>query len=445
MTIVQVAAILVVISALLRWINKVYIGLPDAIAILVMGMVGTLSLLAADYFIPPVEFAQYVHRILTNIDFNETVMIGMLPFLLFPGALHVNLERLREQKLPIIMMATVGVLISTAIVGVLLWLVCLGLSQAFGLAIQAPLIWCLTFGALISPTDPVAVLAVMKTIKVDKNLEAKIAGESLFNDGVGVILFTILLAIAMSSDGYGAGEHGIVTHTGSIDWLHVAKVFSLEVFGAIAFGLAGGMLAIAMMKRIDDAAAETMISLALVLGTSVLCSALHMSAPIAVVVAGLLIGNIGAQRAMSERTRRHLFPFWTTVDEILNSVLFLLIGMEVLIIQYVEEYALAALACIPIVLLARFASVAIPITLLKGVRHQFARGSVRIMTWGGVRGGVSVALALSLPYTESKVLILMATYAVVVFSIIVQGLTIGPLATRLSREPGGLKDCTSCI
>ncbi|MBY3150852.1 sodium:proton antiporter [Rhizobium laguerreae] len=438
MSIIQVSAILVVLSALLGWVNKVFIGLPHAIALLVMGMVGTLGILTADYLIPQFEFARYAHQLLTSVNFFETVMTGMLSFLLFAGALHVNLDRLREQRVPIILMASVGVLISTFVVAVGFHAVC----RLFGIDIS--LIWCLVFGALISPTDPVAVLAVMKTIEVDKNLETKIAGESLFNDGVGVIAFTVLVGIAVASDGLGA-HAGVVNHSGSIDWWHILEVFSVEVFGAIAFGLIAGATVIGMMKRVDDAAVETLISLALVLGTSVLCSGLHMSAPIAVVVAGLMIGNIGAKRVMSERTRNHLFPFWGMVDEILNSVLFLLIGMEVLIIQFAPAYIGPALLCVPIVLAARFASVAIPIRTLHRLRHQFAKGSIRIMTWGGVRGGVSVALALSLPHTEAKPLIMMATYVVVCFSIIVQGLTIGPLVKKISSEPGCMKDMSTAM
>lgn len=438
MTIIQVSAILVVISALLGWVNKVFIGLPHAIALLVMGMVGTLGILAADSLIPQFEFARYAHQLLTSVNFFETVMTGMLSFLLFAGALHVDLDRLREQRLPIVLMATVGVLVSTFAVGFAFYAVC------WLFAVEISLIWCLVFGALISPTDPVAVLAVMKTINVDKNLETKIAGESLFNDGVGVIAFTVLVGIAVAADGLGA-RGGVVDHAGSIDWWHILEVFSVEVFGAIAFGLLAGATVIGMMKRVDDAAVETLISLALVLGTSVLCWSLHMSAPIAVVVAGLLIGNIGAKRVMSERTRNHLFPFWEMVDEILNSVLFLLIGLEVLIIQFVSGYIVPAILCIPIVLAARFASVAIPIRTLHRLRHQFAKGSIRIMTWGGVRGGVSVALALSLPYTDAKPLIMMATYVVVVFSIIVQGLTVGALVKRISREPGCMKDMSTAM
>lgn len=441
MSIVQVSAVLVVLSAVLGWFNKVYLGLPHAIALLVMGIVGSLAILLGDYLVPQLEFARYAHSLLTGIDFYEAVMTYMLSFLLFAGALHVDLDGLKEQKLPIVLMATVGVLISTFVVGTLLWLACLATG------IDISLIWCLVFGALISPTDPVAVLAVMKTINVDPKLEAKIAGESLFNDGVGVIAFTVLLGIAVASEGWGVPVHaaGVVDHTGSIDWMHIARVFCVEVLGAVAFGAAAGSLAIAMMKKIDDAAVETLISLGLVLGSSVVCAAFHMSAPIAVVISGLMVGNIGAKHAMSERTRNHLFPTWNMVDELLNSLVFLMMGMEVLIVRFYSEFAWVAVLCVPIVLLARFASVAIPINALKGVRHQFAKGSIRIMAWGGVRGGVSVALALSLPYSSAKPLILMATYVVVVFSIIVQGLTVGPLVKRISREPGCMKDLSTAM
>jgi monovalent cation:H+ antiporter, CPA1 family len=437
-SLIQVSAVLVVLSAFFGWVNKVYIGLPHAIALLVMGMLGTLGILAADHMIPQLEFAHYAHQLMTSVNFFEAVMTYMLSFLLFAGALHVNLDRLREQRSAILLLASVGVLISTFVVGTFFFSIC------WILGLDIPLIWCLAFGALISPTDPVAVLAVMKSIKVNKNLETKIAGESLFNDGMGVVVFTVLVGIAVASDGLGVGGE-IVDQSGSIDWWHILEVFFVEVFGAIGFGLVAGATVIAMMKKVDDAAVETLISLALVLGVSVVCTSLHMSAPIAVVVAGLIIGNIGAKRVMSERTRNHLFPFWTMVDEILNSVLFLLIGMEVLIIQFAPDHFIPALLCIPVVLAARFAAVSVPMRLLTRLKHQFAKGSIRIMTWGGVRGGVSVALALSLPYTEHKPLIMMATYFVVVFSIIVQGMTVGSLVRKIADEPGGMRDTSTAM
>lgn len=433
MTPIEIAALLVVLSAFLGWINHVFIGLPHAIGLLLMGLAGSLIMLAANQFIPSFTLVDDLNELLSSIDFFDTLMNGMLSFLLFAAALHVDINSLRSQRGPILHMATVGVLISTAVVGVGLW----AISSVIG--INMPLAWALVFGALISPTDPVAVLSVLKTVKVPKSLEAKIAGESLFNDGMGVLAFTVLLAIAlgtsgmMGSSGHG---HGIVDANGAANYLQIVEVFCLEVFGAILLGIASGAIGLFMIKKVDDAALETLITLALVLGTYGLATKLHVSGPIAVVIPGLIMGNWGANKAMSEKTKQHLFPFWTMVDEILNSVLFLLIGLEVLVIRFEYSYAVAAMICIPLVLFARYVSVATPVSLLKIFGGRFSEGAIRIMTWGGVRGGISVALALSLPENEYKGIILTATYVVVVFSILVQGLTIAPLVKKLAPSAG---------
>jgi CPA1 family monovalent cation:H+ antiporter len=359
-------------------------------------------------------------------------MKGMLGFLLFAGALHVDLGKLRDAKWAIGSMATFGVVLSTFIVGTGFWL----LTKAFGL--DVPFIWALVFGSLISPTDPVAVLSILKTVKMPKSLETKIAGESLFNDGVGVVVFTLILAIAVGS---GDGGHAMFETVkvaslsmagapagASISVLDVVELFVVDAIGGAILGGIAGWITVRMLARIDEHAIEILITLACVAGTYALAQRIdilghHLSGPIAVVVAGLMIGNRGAATAMSEHTRQYLFGFWEMIDEILNSVLFLLIGLEILVLGLVPEYALIGAVAIPLVLLARLCAVYVPMKVI-GTFKNFTKGAVPVLTWGGVRGGISVALALSLPDNEYKPLILTATYCVVVFSIIVQGLTV---------------------
>ena len=430
----EVTTILVVLCATLSWLNYKVLKLPQAIGLLVMGMMLSFSLLTADFFIPGVHFSANLHGIIKGIDLFQTIIHGMLSSLLFAAALHIDLRALRSVKIPILALATVGVLISTASVGGAVWL------AALALGVDLPIAWALVFGALISPTDPVAVLSVLKAAKVPKSLSAKIAGESLFNDGVGLVAFTVLLAVAMASSGYEFDAHGsLVTVTGAVDVGGVAEVFLVEVFGALVLGTAAGFMTVRMIKGVDDAAVETLMSLALVLGLYMLCTELHMSGPIAVVVAGLIVGNFGASYAMSERTKKHLFPFWEMLDSILNAMLFLLIGLEVLVLDIDAGHVAVAVAAVPLVLLGRFVSVYLPVNALRMLGHTFSKGTVRIMTWGGVRGGISVALALSLPDVPYKPTILTVTYVIVVFTVVVQGLTIAPLARRLSAatRPSG--------
>lgn len=427
-SLLHISTLLIALSALLGWINKAFIGLPHAIAMLIMGLIGSILMITASHLIPGFAFTEHLEGAIRSIDFFETLMTGMLSFLLFAAALHVDIRKLHTYRASIFMLASVGVIISTAIVGTSLWFVG-GL-----VGIEIPLAWALVFGALISPTDPVAVLSVLKTTRIAKSLETKISGESLFNDGSGVIAFTVMLAVALGSSGVMTAEdgHTILKASGDVDTMMVARTFLWEVFGAIALGIVGGFITFFMLKCIDDAAVETLLSLALVLGTSVISTALHFSAPIAVVVAGLVVGNWGVNLAMSNRTKEHLLPFWNMLDEILNSVLFLLIGLEISIINFDPAHWSAMLVAIPIVLFARMVSVALPVNALRVLGHKFNKGSVRIMTWGGVRGGISVALALSIPDTEYKELILSMTFVVVCFSIIVQGLTIKPLVEMLT-------------
>lgn len=412
----EIAAMMLALSALFGWVNHAFLKLPHTIGLLIMALITSVVLIALEFAIPNFGLTETVKSAISQIDFNETVMKGMLAFLLFAGALHVDMAFLKSRRWAIGLMATVGVLISTAIVGIGFY----GLTRLLGL--DVPLVWAFVFGALISPTDPVAVLSILKTVSMPLELEAKIAGESLFNDGVGVVVFTIILAIALGS---GHGAHSI----GAMD---VAELFLVEAVGGAILGFIAGWIAYKMMAMIDEHAIEILISLGVVAGTYALAGRIeilghHLSGPIAVVVAGLLIGNKGAEFAMSEKTRTYLFGFWEMVDEILNSVLFLLIGLEILILgsQLNITTALIIVALtIPLVLIARLCAVTIPIKFL-GIFKSFTKGAIPVLTWGGVRGGISVALALSLPDSVAyKPIILSATYGVVVFSIIVQGLSI---------------------
>lgn len=412
LTLFDIAAILLCLSAVFGYLNHRYLRLPPTIGLVVIAMASSLAIVALDLIVPSLRVSALVSDALAQVDFHEALMYGMLSFLLFAGALHVDLSDLMSRKWAISLMATVGVLLSTFIVGFLLWLALRLLGT------EVPLRWTLVFGALISPTDPVAVLGILKTIRVPKSLEAKIAGESLFNDGVGVVVFTILLAIAVG------GEQGEVSAT------EIAGLFVGEAIGGAVLGIVAGYIAYRAMHAIDEYSLEILITLALVMIVYSTAVHLHTSGPIAVVVAGLFIGNHGVKFAMSETTRTHLLNFWSLIDEILNSVLFLLIGLEVLIVRFNLGYVGAALLAIPIVLLARTISVSLPIFLLS-FRGRFTRGALPVLVWGGLRGGISVALAFSLPENQWKPLVLAVTYSVVVFSIVVQGLTIRAVVTRM--------------
>lgn len=411
MSLWDVVAIVISLAAIFSYINHRFFGLPNAIGVMLIALIFSLLLLLADQVVDGVSRQALV--ILDSIDFNQALMQGMLSFLLFAGALHVNLEDLAKQKWVIGSLATAGVIISTAIIAGLSWMLfdLLGITISFG--------YCLLFGALISPTDPIAVLGILKRVGVAKSLETKITGESLFNDGVGVVVFIVLV--------------GIVTGGEQIDAGRIAALFAQEALGGAMIGLLLGGLAYLMLRRIDNYQVEVLITLALVMGGYALSGALHLSGPIAMVVAGLLIGNHGRRLAMSDKTREHLDTFWELIDEILNAVLFVLIGLEVLVLSFSGQTWLAALCIIPIVLLARFVSVGIPVSLLR-IRLKFTPGVLRILTWGGLRGGISVALALSLPLGAERDVLLTVTYAVVVFSIVVQGLTIGKLVNRMAKS-----------
>ena len=410
MVILNILAILLTLSALFAYINHRFIGLPTTIGVMLIAMLSSVIVCTVGW-LGYTGVQQEAADFLGSIDFNVTLMNGMLSFLLFAGALHVNLDDLAKLKWTILILATVGVCISTAIVGFLTY----QLFQLLGINIS--FIYCLLFGALISPTDPVAVMATVKRLGVSKELETKIAGESLFNDGVGVVIFLVLLSLLNSPNGLDVG--------------HAVTLFLEEAVGGVVYGVVLGGIGYYLLKSIDNYLVEILITLALVMGGYTLALAIHTSGPIAVVVAGLLIGNQGRLLAMSEKTRQHLDEFWELIDELLNIVLFVLIGLEILILPFNSILIFAGLLAIPIVVGTRFLSVGIPMQIIK-LRRTFAPHVIKILTWGGLKGGISVALALSLPEGEARDVFLVMTYVIVIFSIVVQGLTVGPLIKRLS-------------
>ena len=416
MSIFSIGAILVGLSALFGFINHRFLHLPHTIGLVVIALLASLSIIGLNLIVPSAQIGQRVTDVLRQIDFNETLMHGMLSFLMFAGALHADFSAIKTSRLTIGVMSIFGTLISTFVIGASMWFL-LGFFE-----FKFPFVWALVFGALISPTDPVAVLSLFKTVEVPDTLQAKMTGESLFNDGVGVVLFTVVLAIALADEGHG----------GNIGPTEVIKLFFTEVAGGALLGLVAGYIGYRAMYGINESSLEVLITLALVMVTYSLALSLHMSGPIAMVVAGLFIGNSGVKYAMSEKTRDYVLTFWTLIDEILNSVLFLLIGLEVLVVAESIENLWFALLAIPVTLFARTFSVTIPITILSHW-ETFTKGAVPILIWGGLRGGIAVALALSLPDIKYKFAILTITYGVVLFSIIVQGLTVKPLIKRVVR------------
>ena len=411
MTLFHILAILLTASAIFSYINHRFLKLPTTIGIMLVALSFSLLLILLGPF--GIDIKNEVTIMLDSIDFNETVLHGMLSFLLFAGALHVDLSELARQRGVIITLATLGIVAATFIIGGLSW-------YTFNLVgLDIPVVYCLLFGALISPTDPIAVLGILKQSKVPKSLEAKIAGESLFNDGMAVVVFLVLVRFATGGADMSAGE--------------VLLLFAQEAIGGVLFGLAAGAITYWMLKSVDNYQVEVLLTLALVTGGYALAEVLHLSAPIAIVCAGLLIGNHGRTLAMSEKTRHHLDTFWELIDEVLNAVLFVLIGLEVLTLVYDQNYLLAGLLTIPVVLLARFITVGVPITIMRRFRN-FSPRAIQILTWGGLRGGISVALALSLPASDIRDALVVVTYVVVVFSILVQGLTIGPLIRASTRK-----------
>jgi CPA1 family monovalent cation:H+ antiporter len=414
MSIFEIGAFLIGLSAIFGYLNHRFLRLPHTVGLVMIALAASLVVILIEILTPASPLLEIITGVLMQIDFYKTVMHGMLSFLLFAGALHVDFSVFKSRARAIALMATLGILISTFLIGWASWF----LLNAIGIPI--PFIWALVFGALISPTDPVAVLGLFKTVSVPETLEAKMAGESLFNDGVGVVVFTVVVSIAV-----GSNDHG-----GSVDALSVTELFLTEAVGGAILGLITGYLGYRAMYHIDEHNLEVLITLALVMVTYATAIRLHMSGPIAMVVAGLFIGNKGMKYAVSGTTRDYIKKFWSLIDEILNSVLFLLIGLEVLLIAKLVDHVGVGLLVIPLTLIARWISVFVPISILSRW-SSFTKGAIPILTWGGLRGGIAVALALSLPANEYKPTILTITYAVVLFSIIVQGLTIKPLVERV--------------
>lgn len=371
----EVTALLISITALFSYVNYRWLKLPQTIGVMVLALFTSLVFVILGH----VGFdgiTKAARLILNHIHFDQTLMKGMLSFLLFAGALHIDINDLLARKLTISFLATFGLLLSTFLFATGIFF----LFKLFG--VYVPYIYCLLFGAVISPTDPIAVMGILKNAGISKNLRTTIAGESLFNDGIAVVVFTVL--------------YGIAVHSHPVSFFHISYLFLLEAVGGAVLGLLLGWGTYLLLKSIDNYDVEILLTLALVMGGYALASALHTSGPIAIVAAGLLIGNKGRRLAMSESVRRHLDTFWEMMDEILNAVLFVMIGLEALVLSFSGNLPWIGLAAIPVILLSRLISVALPVSILKRWR-SFAPGIIKIMTWGGLRGGISIALALSLP------------------------------------------------
>ncbi len=408
----EISAICIVVTALLAYLNHRFVKLPTAIGVMIIALGLSLLLVALDALGIAQGLRDYEDSLLRSFDFSAVLMQGMLSLLLFAGALHVDVSELRAYRWQVGVLAAVGTLLSTLIVGFAMWWVLPWIGP------ELPLLYCLIFGALISPTDPIAVIGILKSAGAPKNLELVIAGESLFNDGVGVVLFALLLEMLLS------GETPTLAHAGGL--------LLQEAGGGLVFGLVIGYVTFRLLRSIDDYQVEVMLTLAAVMGGYALALRLHVSGPLAMVVAGLVIGNQGRALAMSDTTRHHVDLFWELLDEMLNAVLFVLIGMEVIVVRFASGIALAAAAAIAVTLLARWLTVGLPVGLWPSA-FKLPQGSGRVLTWGGLRGGISVALCLSLPVGPNRETLLAMTYCVVVFSILGQGLTIGHVVRRALR------------
>lgn len=410
MAFLNAAAVLLVLAALFGWLNHRFIRLPIAIALLLFSLATSLAVVALGKL--GLDSERLAQDVLDKVQLDEALLNGMLCFLLFASALHVDLGELKRRMWAVGFLASLGVVVSAGLAGLALW----GIFAALGHAV--PLLHCLLFGALISPTDPIAVLAVLKSARVEKSLEMKMAGESLLNDGFGLVMFVMLLGIAAGA--------------GSVTPARVALLFVQEVIGGVLFGLAIGYAAYHMLKSVDNYQVEILLTLALVTGGYALATELRVSGPIAVVIAGVVIGNPGRRYAMSAATRERLDIFWELINDILNAVLFVMIGLELLRLELDFTYAWAAALAIPAVLLARLLSVALA-ALVPGLRADFPPYVIGILTWGGLRGGISIALALSLPAGPHRGALITVTYVVVLFSILVQGLTLARVLRRRKK------------
>ena len=412
----DIAAILVVAAAVLGWINYKFLRLPTSVGLTVMGALASTGLLLANEFLPGVTLDDWIAALLQRMDFSQTLLQGMLSFLLFAGALHVDLAQLKKDWWAVLVLSTAGVLISTALIGAATW----GVGSLLHLPI-AP-IWYFVFGALISPTDPVSVLGVLREEKVPEGLQATVAGESLFNDGVGIVVFTVLFEAAITGQDFSLAEG--------------ARLFAQEAGGGLAIGLAVGWIGYRALRSMDEYSLEVLVTLAVVMGGYALASSLHVSGPLAMAVAGLLIGNFGVSYAMSDVTRDYVIKFWELIDDLLNAILFLLIGLEVIALVPGGPHVSLAAAAIVIVLAGR----AISLQLLAGLippSRRHGRGAFAVLWWGGLRGGISIALALAIPAGPTRDLLLAATFAAVLFSVLVQRATLGRV---IERSPLGASE-----
>ncbi|MBY0066447.1 cation:proton antiporter [Empedobacter falsenii] len=406
-------SVLIVLAALFSYANLRFLKLPGTIGIMIIAMLVSVAIrLLGDSYFP--DATKDMFQLFNSLDFNEILMGAMLNFLLFAGAMHVNILDLKNLRWTIATYATISVVLSAFIISVILYYI----APYFG--IQIPYIYCLLFGTLISPTDPIVVLGILKQAKVPKIIETKITGESLFNDGVAVVMFAVVLQIATNP-------------SFDADFSSVSKLFLMEAGGGILLGLLLGFTASNSMKKIDDYKVSALITLSIVMGGFLIAKELHISSPLAMVIAGLIIGNYGKKFAMSKTTQDYLNKFWELIDEVMNAILFLFIGFELLLIEDLMDQILLGIATIFIVLLSRTLSIVIPArTILR--KNTFSKGSLIVLVWGGIRGGVSIALVLSMPNSEWKDLLLEITYIVVLFSIVIQGLTVGKVAHRVLKD-----------
>lgn len=412
MELFNIITILVVISAVFSYINTRFVKLPYTIGEMVITIFVSLGLIVLGWM--NADITNPLKDLVAEIDFGTVLLEVMLSFLLFAGALHTNFDQLKVQRGPILAFATFGILVSTFLIGGAVYYIFAWLG------LHTPLIYCLLFGALISPTDPIAVLGILKKAGVPKKLETKIVGESLFNDGMGVVIFLTIYGIAK-------------TGFDNVTFQDIAILLVREVVGGIILGLVLGFIAYRLMKSIDDYSVEVLITLAIVMGGYMLAHLIHFSGPLAVVVAGLIVGHDTVRdTSMSEITEQYIDKFWETSDALLNGILFVLIGLEILILPYNGRFIIAGVICIPLILAIRWISLSIPISLYKE-KLNFIPNTGLIMTWGGLRGGISIALALSLLPDMNRELILTVTYVVVIFSIVVQGLSIGRVVERLVK------------
>ena len=417
----ELPAIILVFVSIFGFLNHKFLKLPLTVGLVLIALISGIGVLIIDSVLPFLNISSTLRVWLGEIDFNRTLMNGMLSFLLFAGALHVDLSSLMKAKLHVSILATFGVILSTFINGTCFYYI--SLFAGFNI----DYIYCLIFGVIVTPTDPVAVLGLLKRLNVPKRLEAIIGGESLFNDGVAVVIFSVLLTIAFGSTTGGHGGHE------AMDANAILGLFVKEAFGGALLGILAGYLTFILLKSMDDYVLEVIATLALVMGAYSIALNLHISGPIAMVVAGVFIGNTGRQFAMSEKTREHVTEFWHLIDEILNAALFVLIGFEVIVLSSDLSILGISIICVFVAVTARLLAVSIPLNLLNPIIEK-EKGEILILTWAGLRGGISIALALSLPDMEIKPIIVTATYAVVVFSILIQGLTIESLIKRYHNE-----------